>query len=518
MFPTGQDFAAMVQASDAGILIHEAESKNILWANDAACQMFGFALDELRPLKAHHMSSPDRRYRREVGVAWLHEAVVHGSSRRRWMYRAKDGTEFLTDALATLVHFQDGQVVMVTFRAVTAEDALQSELSRAADYLQRLMETASAGIVLLDEENRVEDCSAYAAKMLGTTPELAIGRRIDEFARFDPPLDSEPAAERLRQTGRPTEFLLEVTSGPGTRWVSADIETVPHDGIESRLAAIRDVTERVQMTRRSEAQQSQLQYMSRYNAMGDMAMTIAHELGQPLAAARNSMTGIKARQQAGKLTDEDLSYGVELAERQLARAADIVSSVKRYVQRIETSASAGDFNAAVRESLYFARLRGAELGIAVEADLRVEPLPVQAEHILIGQVVLNLCYNALDEVTAANAAGLEVPRRIWLSTYRKGDWAVCAVSDQGRGMPADLIDPDTLRSAFSRSNAPSGEPSSTDPGAGDRTTRDKAEGAGIGLVISERIVERHGGELRVTSPGGVGTRVAFRIPIAPHGD
>lgn len=494
MFPTGPDFAAIVQATDSGVLVHEAASKNILWANEAACRMFGFELEELRPLKAHHMSSPERRYRREVGVAWLQEAVVHGRSHRQWKYRAKDGQLFLTDAVATRVEFQDGPMVVVMFRQVTETDELQARLERTTGYLERIMESASAGISLLDEENRVEDISPFAATLLGTSVQEAIGRPLDELAVPDPPLSSPDVAGRLARVRVPVEVTLEVRAGDQTRWLSLDIETVPHDGIESRIATMRDITERVELGRRNDYQQARLQYLSRYNAMGDMAMIIAHELGQPLAAARNSLTGIQSRLAAQRLSPEDLDYGLDLASRQLTRASQIVSSVKRYVQRIESSQAAEDLGEIVADTVYFARLRAAEKGIDLDVRLSEDPLPVTAENILIGQVVLNLCFNAVDELAAARDFGHRVPERVTLRTYRSGGWACCEVADHGRG----LTRPENgwAREAF--------------------TT--KEEGAGIGLVISEHIVERHGGELVFSANSPSGTIATVRLPLGEPAD
>src|SRR5699024_3696812 len=104
-----------------GVLIHEAVSKNILWANPSACRMFGFSLEALKPLKAHHMSGQEKQYRRALGVAWLEDAVVHGRSRRQWMYRRRDGQEFLTDAVAVRIELEDGPAVMVQFREIAEE-------------------------------------------------------------------------------------------------------------------------------------------------------------------------------------------------------------------------------------------------------------------------------------------------------------------------------------------------------------------------------------------------------------
>ena len=484
IFPSGPDFRAMVQGLDSGILIHEAASKNILWANEAACRMFGFRLEELRPLKAHHMSSPDQRYRRDVGVAWLQEAVVRGESRRRWKYRAKNGEVFLTDAVAKRLDFRDGPVVMVVFRGVTPEDDLRAELDRAEGYLQRLMVSASAGIALLDEENRVQDISDFAARLLGTTAEEAAGQRLDALATPSLPLDGEVVSGHLAHPGDPVEVTFEVDAEDGTRWLSVDIEVVRHDGIQSRLAAFRDVTEREELARHNEYQQARLQYMSRYNAMGDMAMTIAHELGQPLAAARNSLMGLQARHASGNLSTEDFEYGLDLAARQLTRSAQIVSSVKRYVQRIETSMAVEDLDDVVADALYFAQLRAREKGIELQADLSEEPLPVKVDQILIGQVVINLCFNAVDEVSEAISEGLTPPPVVELTCFREGEWACFSVADQGRG----LVEP--TDQAFST----------------------KQDGAGIGLIICERIIERHGGEL-VFTPGEPGTIATGRLPL-----
>src|SRR4030081_693649 len=64
--PAVEDYERLVQSLSYCILIHDAVSKDILWANQAACNMLGFTLEELKPLKAPDMSSADSRFRRSV--------------------------------------------------------------------------------------------------------------------------------------------------------------------------------------------------------------------------------------------------------------------------------------------------------------------------------------------------------------------------------------------------------------------------------------------------------------------
>jgi len=256
--------------------------------------------------------------------------------------------------------------------------------------------------------------------------------------------------------------------------------------MSSRLLVVRDISQRVQLEQAAEYREANLQYLSRYNAMGDMAMIIAHELGQPLAAASNFLSGILSRLNAGEATQEDVRYAVKKASRQLTRSGDIVASVKRYVRRIESTASHADLNAIVADSLYFARLRAAEHGVTLRSSLTAEALPIVGEEILLGQVVLNLCFNAIDEVASLD----EKRRTLTVSTFAQDGSAVVTVTDRGRGIVR--TDVGHLTTAFSS----------------------KEDGSGIGLVVSERILERHRGSLVFTPLDPTGTVATVVLPLA----
>ena len=495
MFPTGKDFEQMSLHTSTGVLIHEAVSKNILWANPSACRMFDFTLEELKPLKAHHMSGQEKQYRRAVGVAWLQDAVVHGRSHRHWMYRRRDGQEFLTDALAVRIELEDGPAVMVQFREIAEEIEVREELERATSYLQRIFAYASAGVILLDEDTRIIDTSPLAARLFGGAKEAVLGHRLDDIVTVSPPLDDPAVVAALTERSRTVELRLQPRSGEDPPWLSGQLETVAHDGIESRILAVRDITGKVALEQEAAHRDAELQRVTRENAMGDMAMTIAHELGQPLAASNNYLKGVVARMDAPDPQVAAVRYGIDSALQQLARASEIVASVKRYVQRTETPSSSVDLTDVVRDGLYFARISAAEQSVVIDADLAGSPLRVSGEGVLLGQVVLNLLTNAIREFTPLSADR----RCIQVRTFEEDGRACCAVVDEGRGIPAGLD-----------GATPSG------------FVRSTGGGAGIGLMLCERIVERHGGELEITPnhPFGPdhdprGTRAIVRIPLDP---
>ena len=490
MSPPRRDFEQMCLHSGMGILIHEASSKNILWANPSACRMFGFTLEELKPLKAHHMSAQERQYRRELGVAWLQAAVIYGSSRKQWKYRTKDGTDFLTDCRATLVEFEDCLAVMVEFRNIAEEIELQEELSWVSDSLQRIMTHTAAGIVVLDEDNCIEDISPLAAGLFGRTPSELAGVHLEDLGRCDPRLSHEQVVERLATSS--VTIQQEIVKDDGTTaWLAGELEIVAHDGMRSRVLTIRDVTDRVEWERRHAYQEANLQYLSRYNAMGDMAMILAHELGQPLAASTNYLSGLKARIDADTVDTRSLTYGIDQIEKQLHRAAEIVTSVKRYVQRIESTAVVMDLNETVQESLYFVRLRAAERGVRVYARIPERNFFIHGESVLIGQVIINLCVNALQEIVEPTTEVKELS----VETDELDGNAYVFIRDQGQGM----VGPVTDRLA-----------------AGGFST--KQDGAGMGLIISEHIVERHGGSIRYSPNEPTGTVVQLVLPLADRSE
>lgn len=499
MFPTADDFRIMAEHTQTGILVHEAVSKNIRWANPAACAMFGFTLEELRPLKAHHMSAQEKQYRRQHGVAWLQEAVDHGQARRIWKYRSKDGRDFLADILATLVHFNEGPMVLVQFRNIDSEVELQQELVRTTDYLTRIMTHASTGVVLLGDDGRITDAARFVCEVMGLRPDELIGRKLEELGRLTSQVNQDQTVTPSGLNEPPDDLMLRVERPDGSiRWLSAMRESIDHDGISSTAVMMRDITARVELQRENALQEAHLQYLARYNAMGDMAMTLAHELGQPLAAATNFLSGLQSRLDAGVVDRSAIRYALTKSRRQLDRTAEIVASVRRYVQRIESNAGPVDLNEILAESLYFCSLRAAEKGIELTSDFSAEPLPLTGEHILIGQVVINFCSNAIDEA----ALDCSAAKRVHVRSFADGDWVCASVTDWGRGL-----------ATVQRGSAHGPMPTTTSR-LQLNAFSSKQDGAGIGLVLSQRIVERHQGEVLVEGNDPGGTVITVRLPRA----
>lgn len=465
------------------VLVHDADSKDILWANSAACTLLEFTVDELRPLKAHHMSASSAQYHRSIGRAWLQEAAESGESRMVWRYRSKSGREIATDALARRVELCDGPAVMVQFRDIERELEMQASLARSEALFQALARHSVTGVVVLDTDQRIEFATAAAIRLLDSP--TVVGRLFTDLVyphdtSFIGDEDAtEPEAERS------TTIRVRVLSTG--RWLGGTRETLLTETSAQQVITLHDITE----LRAAEMRRARLadyeNYLARYNAMGDLALTVTHELAQPLSAASNFIAGTISRaERAGQPGIQD---GLVNARKQIERAREVLTSLRDFVAEQEHHTRRMDLNEVVEESLYFVRIRAEEAGVNLTVELSRTPLLVECEAVLTGQVVLNLCINGIDEIAGRNDALIVRTRQ---SRDRAGNpVALFEVEDHGRGIPAEQA-----ARLF------------------EAGITHKEHGSGIGLALSRQVIVRQRGDIKVVPARPSGAVFVFSLPLA----
>lgn len=482
------DFRRLVEALKYCVLLHDAATKDILWANGAACDLLGFTVDELRPLKAPDMSSNARQYTREVGVRWLQRAVDRGVSVTEWCYRSKTGEEILTEAVATRVELAERTVVMVQFRDIAEEKATRLDLFRTEGRLQAFLRNLDEGIVVLDDEARVLFASESAGTLLHTDADGLTGQDFTRFCAADSVsvLLGELAATPQGRPPRDTRYQLQGQDGE-LRWYAGRCQYMEIESdLRGHLLLFHDISDRVRAEEEHRRDSQYLNHLARYNAMGDMAMAIAHEVSQPLSAAHNFVAGVRSRLAGDRAENESLVWGLESATLQMERAAQILKSLRQYVVRLEQSEQQLDLNDIVGDCAYFIDVRAGQKTVPLKWELTADPLPVQCEKVLIGQVIMNLAFNAIDEMSRWP----HDLRSVAIATRRLGTYGEVEVRDGGQGVSA-FADGQIFDGAFTS----------------------KEHGSGIGLALSHRIINRHRGTISATENTPHGAVFGFRLPL-----
>ena len=244
-----------------------------------------------------------------------------------------------------------------------------------------------------------------------------------------------------------------------------------------------DVTETRQAEERARHHQNELLHVARLSSMGEMATGLAHELNQPLAAIINYANGAK-RRFAGGASGAELLEPLEQITAQATRAAQIIKWLRGLVERQNPSYRLVDVNDMVAEVLSFMDFEIRTAGIDLSIDY-AERLPlIYVDLVQIEQVLLNLLRNACDAV-AENTH----EKRLWLVTMVQHDRVEIEVTDNGVGMSEE-----TRQRLF--------EPFYTT----------KKTGMGMGLAISQTILEQHRAQIRVDSLATQGTRFTLSFP------
>lgn len=217
---------------------------------------------------------------------------------------------------------------------------------------------------------------------------------------------------------------------------------------------------------------------ARGEAIARMAATAAHEIRNPLGVIRGTVELMRER---GERT---------LSARDQGAIDDVIAQVERLRRLTQDFLDLASERSVANEPLDLAGVvedaaRGAEAahpGITVRTSVPPVP-PMRGDAGRLGQVLSNLLANAAQ----AQRAGV-----VWVDTVVEHGAVRVTIRDEGPGVPPEVRD--RLFEPFF-------------------TTKD--EGTGLGLALSRRIVERHGGALVLVDPGSPGAAFEVRLPLVP---
>ncbi|MGE0717883.1 MAG: ATP-binding protein, partial [Alphaproteobacteria bacterium] len=306
------------------------------------------------------------------------------------------------------------------------------------------------------------------------------------FESLVDPADRERFAGLLAERGAVDGLELEMRDRDGRRfWAALSARLIALNGEEVIVSSSFDLTERRAAEAEMARQREALHQSEKLAALGELLAGVAHELNNPLSVVVGQALLLSE-------TTRDPAIAERLAK--IGRAADrcvrIVKTFLSMARRRPRRSESIDMSRLAREAVEVTRHALRSSG--VELTLRLAPsLPrIEGDPDQIAQVLTNLVFNA--EIALRE---MPAPRRLAITTTARGHGREVAlvVRDNGPGIPAEL-------------QARVFEPFFT--------TRDVGSGTGIGLAFCHRVIESHGGRIRLDSEEGAGATFTILFPAA----
>jgi signal transduction histidine kinase len=254
-----------------------------------------------------------------------------------------------------------------------------------------------------------------------------------------------------------------------------------------------DLTRRVEeKTAEVTRQLQQLERSERLATLGKVASGIAHEINNPLGIILNRIECLEAEAMHAPLS-EGLAQDLHAIQVQAERISRITKSILSF-SRGATTLKPIDLNCVVRNCLTVAGERLAARRVRIDSQLEADLPPVMGDRDRLETVVLNLVNNAVDAVQERGAQGVVTVRTRRVRTG-EGDWVDVSVSDNGPGIPADIME--RIFDPFF-------------------TTKPSGQGTGLGLFLCYGIVSDHHGRIEARN-GEVGASFWVRLPALAGG-
>jgi signal transduction histidine kinase len=262
-------------------------------------------------------------------------------------------------------------------------------------------------------------------------------------------------------------------------------------GLMAGFGIARGIARRIEQSEREATRSEQLA------AIGQLAAGLAHELRNPLTAMRVLVeAGREQVASGGGLDRRDL----EVLDEEIARLEKLVESFLDFARPPKLEKTTLDARKLIDQALHLVSGPARQHGVTIDWRPPTEAVSIEADAVQIRQVLLNLLLNAMDAVGEGGKVTVDVGqlRNLPEATLAKDRWegiqlhetyATIHVADTGPGVPDEMKD-DIFEPFISS----------------------KETGLGLGLAVSHRIVEAHGGTILVADNPGGGARFTIYLP------
>ena len=235
--------------------------------------------------------------------------------------------------------------------------------------------------------------------------------------------------------------------------------------------------------RRIKEMEDRIHLAERLSSLGHLAAGVAHEIRNPLNAIGMGLQRLKREFSPQDLPQKEAYTSfTDLIFKEVRRVNEIINQFLTLARPFQLNLRLSSLEDLLKNliTLFQEEASSQKIQIQAEIDSALPPIPIDPERLT--QALINIMKNAIQAMTAGGSLRIE--------TKSFKDRVEMTLSDTGSGIP-----PDQMEKIFNYYY----------------TT--KEDGVGLGLPIAARIIEAHGGQLKLESQPGAGTKVTIQLPI-----
>lgn len=457
------------QTSDAISVIDLDD--NIMFINPAFETMFGWSADEILGKKLPIIPSESHSDLKLISEAASQGTQIIGMESIRMK---KDGTRMNTSVSVSPIQNGRGEVIAVAgvLRDISERKRVEAALRDSEERYRLIAENMTDVIGTLDPDGTVTYAAPSSQSVLGFHPRTYIGQPIFDFVHDVDKGKLQCAFHTMNETQQPCRVNFRYRHADGHLGImELHMTPVVLNGEVSNVVVVgREITERTkteELLRKSE----------KLSALGQLAAGVAHEIRNPMTALRGFIQLLRE-----KTNSHDDYFNIMLSE--LNRVEQIVSEFlmlsKNRVARVANYPLSSILNHVLSLLEAEAILRNVQLTFDCVGDMPV----VACDEGQLKQVFVNVIKNGMEAMP--NGGILEVNCLLTTPNH-----VAIRFQDYGVGIPEEQMHR-------------LGEPFFTT----------KAEGTGLGLMVSHKIIEEHGGNMNISSEVGKGTVVEVLLPMS----
>jgi PAS domain S-box-containing protein len=460
----------------------------VVSVNKEFTRMFGYEAEEVLERSIDDLIVPEALV--EVARESRKELRHGGRVEIETVRRRKDGSDVRVSILAVPVITSSGEQIAnyVVYRDITERKQAEERLRESEARFQEMADTAPVLIWMTGTDGLCNYFNKPWLEFTGRSMEQEVGTGWIEGVHADDVqgcFDSFLPAFHARKPFR-MEYRLRRADGE-YRWV---IESgIPRytgagdfAGYIGSNIDITDLKRAVEERERLRQLEADLAHINRVSMMGELAASLAHEVKQPITSAViNAKTCVRwLRRDA-----PDFAEAFQATSRMVndaTRAADILDRVRSLYRRDSPQRELVDVNEIIREMIALLHVQANRNSISIRTELDPGLAMILADRVQLQQVLMNLMLNGIEAMKDTSG-------ELTVTSKKTGDGQLLiSVSDSGIGIAPDRADR-IFESFF--------------------TT--KPQGTGMGLSISRKIIESHGGRLWASANSGRGATFQFTL-------